>query len=122
MKINQPFLPARMNHPTELDLRAVHYIKSAIDSMFIITEITNNSPSIQRLYPTPITAMFCLYYGAMLLIAHGDNVLDDAQWLQKVESFQNLLKLCTNRWRIAGQYLQHVWIWVGLLTGGQRNI
>jgi len=46
-----------------------------------------------------------MYYASLLLISHGDGVLQDSEWLQKVESFKSTLERFTSRWKIAGRLL-----------------
>ncbi|KXX73342.1 Oleate activated transcription factor 3 [Madurella mycetomatis] len=46
---------------------------------------------------------FAMYNASLLLISHGDGVLQDVDWLRKVEHFKTLLKIFSKRWRIAGE-------------------
>jgi hypothetical protein len=48
---------------------------------------------------------FAMLYAALLLINHGNGVLGDIAWPQKVENLRNLLELHAQRWRIAGMFL-----------------
>jgi len=105
MKVNQPYLmPGRLAQgPSGVDSRPVETINSVINTVYNISQSLNSTLTFQQLGPVPPTGAFCMYYASMLLISHGDNTLNDGAWLQKVESFQQTLRMFSKRWRIAGE-------------------
>ena len=62
---------------------------------------------------------FAMCYAALLLIAHGDDVLHDADWFQKVANLRIALDKVSKRWKIAGElvFLREV---VGV--GGEHEL
>ena len=46
---------------------------------------------------------FAVSYASQLLIAHGDNVLQDANWFSKVTNLRTTLDKLSKRWMIAGE-------------------
>ncbi len=46
---------------------------------------------------------FAMSYASQLLIAHGDNVLQDANWFSKVTNLRTALDKLSKRWMIAGK-------------------
>ena len=46
------------------------------------------------------------YYGALLLISHGDGALGDMEWLFKVGDLKRMLEILSMRWKIAGERAQ----------------
>jgi hypothetical protein len=46
---------------------------------------------------------FAMYYASMLLITHGDGILQDTSWPRKVEDLKKSLEVFSKRWKIAGE-------------------
>jgi hypothetical protein len=46
---------------------------------------------------------FAMCYAAQLLIQHGDGVLNDPNWFQKVADLKVVLDKVAKRWKIAGE-------------------
>ncbi|KAK4042252.1 hypothetical protein C8A01DRAFT_33752 [Parachaetomium inaequale] len=64
---------------------------------------------------------FAMCYAALLLIAHGDDALHDADWFQKVANLRIALDKVSKRWKIAEQYCERVTIALdNRLTGYAR--
>lgn len=101
MKANQPYLLK----PQELSMRHVNLINSVINSLYQTSQTTNNSLTGPQLATVAPTGTFALYYASMLLMSHGDNVLNQPDWLHKIETFQQTLRIANRRWRIAGKSL-----------------
>jgi hypothetical protein len=47
---------------------------------------------------------FAMSYASLLLITHGDDVLHDAGWLDKVGNLRSALDMVSRRWKIAGEF------------------
>lgn len=101
MKANQPYLLK----PQELSMRHVNLINSVINSLYQTSQTTNTALTGPQLATAAPTGTFALYYASMLLMSHGDNVLNQPDWLHKIESFQQTLRIANRRWRIAGESL-----------------
>lgn len=107
MKANQPYLLSGMSNPQELNIRHVNIINSVIDSLYQTSQTVNSSlPTMPQPATVGPSAAFALYYASMLLMSHGDNVLNQLDWLHKIESFQHTLRIAARRWRIAGEYFR----------------
>jgi hypothetical protein len=106
MKANQPYLLSAMSKPEELDMKHVNIINSVINSLFQSSQNLNRTMTVPQLETVAPTATFALYYASMLLMSHGDNVLNQPDWLHKIESFQQTLRIHGRRWRIAGEYIR----------------
>lgn len=119
MKANQPYLLSGMSKPQELNMRHVNVINSVINSMYQTSQSVNNPLSAPQFATVAPTGAFALYYASMLLMSHGDNVLNQPDWLHKIESFQQTLRITNRRWRIAGEYLMELCLPQHRLT---RNI
>jgi hypothetical protein len=103
MKANQPYLLSGMSKPQELDHRPVNVINSVINSLYQTSQTVNSSLAVPQLATMAPAGTFALYYASMLLMSHGDNVLNQPDWLHKIESFQQTLRIQNRRWRIAGE-------------------
>ncbi|KAH8906007.1 hypothetical protein BR93DRAFT_723401 [Coniochaeta sp. PMI_546] len=108
MKANQPYLLSGMSKSQELNMRHVNVINSVINSMYQTSQSVNNPLSAPQLATVAPTGAFALYYASMLLMSHGDNVLNQPDWLHKIESFQQTLRITNRRWRIAARYLSSI--------------
>jgi uncharacterized membrane protein len=51
---------------------------------------------------------FAMYYASLLLISHGDNVLQDMNWAQKVDNLTYALDKVSKRWKIAERHCESV--------------
>ncbi len=107
MKINQPYLLAGRNALQSMgpiDPRPIETIKSVINSIVssaqTLTEQTGEHHINGNISPT---GAFSVYYAALLLISHGDDVLQEPAWLQKVETLRGALRVYASRWKLAGK-------------------
>lgn len=48
---------------------------------------------------------FAICYAAQLLISHGDGILRDSNWFQRVAELKTTLDKVSKRWKIAGELL-----------------
>jgi hypothetical protein len=103
MKANQPYLLSGMSNPQEANARHVNVINSVISSLYQTSRTVNSNITMPQLATSAPAEAFALYYATMLLMSHGDNVLNQPDWLQKIESFQQTLRIVNKRWRIAGE-------------------
>ncbi|KAK0618404.1 hypothetical protein B0T17DRAFT_509947 [Bombardia bombarda] len=105
MKLNQAGLLTGAGASSSLgptEMRPIETIRYIIDS---ICEIALN---VDRFGHGAPCGAFAAYYACLLLISHGDNVLQDTQWLFKVENLKKTLSALCRRWKIAEQYLESV--------------
>ncbi|KAK0734308.1 hypothetical protein B0T26DRAFT_64377 [Lasiosphaeria miniovina] len=103
MKLNQPGLLA--GFPTD-NAQPIETIRSVIKSVY--STALNNAASTSRLSNGGVSpcGAFALYYASLLLISHGEGVLEDAGWLQKVEVLKKSLEWFSARWKLADKYLE----------------
>lgn len=87
------------------DKRPVETIRSVISSIYSSTLNADQTEQGLRIGAVAACGAFSMYYASLLLISHGDGVLQDSEWLQKVESFKSTLERFTSRWKIAGRLL-----------------
>lgn len=116
MKINQPGLlagalsgtaPSGSGGATTSsgdpnDKRPVETIRSVISSIYSSALNTEQTDVQLRTGCLAPCGAFSIYYAALLLISHGPGVLQDAEWLQKVEGFKTTLERFAARWKVAG--------------------
>ncbi len=114
MKINQPGLlsgaasVAGAGHsgtttPDPHDVRPIETIRSVINSIY--SRALDMEQTEPRLVAGGMASggAFAMYYASLLLISHGSGVLQDREWLEKVEGFVRTLELFSRRWKIAGK-------------------
>ena len=90
------------------DKRPVETIRSVISSIY--SSVLNTKQTELGLPNDGMAASgaFAIYYASLLLISHGADVLQDGEWLQKVETFVSALARFSMRWKIAGESL-YIW-------------
>ncbi|KAK0631715.1 hypothetical protein B0T14DRAFT_559472 [Immersiella caudata] len=116
MKINQPgLLPGAMGGSASgsrrattpgsdtNDKRPVETIRSVISSIYSSAVNTEQTELGLRNGSVAASGAFAMYYASLLLISHGTGVLQDGEWLQKVETFKSALARFAMRWNIAGE-------------------
>ena len=103
MKANQPYLLSGMVKPQEVNTKHINTINSVINSLYQSSQAANSALTAPHPAAVAPAGTFALYYASMLLMSHGDNVLNQPAWLHKVESFQQTLRIANRRWRIAGE-------------------
>lgn len=103
MKANQPYLLSGMGKPQDGHMKHINVINSVINSLYQSSQAANNALTASQLATAAPAGTFALYYASMLLMSHGDNVLNQPDWLRKVESFQQALRIASRRWKIAGE-------------------
>jgi hypothetical protein len=130
MKINQPGLlsgamggsvsgSSRATTPGSdtNDKRPVETIRSVISSIYSSALNTEQTELGLRNGSVAASGAFAMYYASLLLISHGAGVLQDAEWLQKVEAFKSTLARFAMRWKIAGEFVSHPGSELRMLTG-----
>lgn len=65
---------------------------------------------------------FAICYAAQLLISHGDGILRDPSWFQRVAELKTTLDKVSKRWKIAGESFVLPRQRDGLLTCQRRTI
>ncbi|KAK3393696.1 hypothetical protein B0H63DRAFT_516866 [Podospora didyma] len=119
MKLNQPGLLAGLPISDPNDTRPVETIRSVIKYIYntsinVMSETRLNNGAIAP------SAAFSLYYAALLLISHGDGVLEDTEWHQKLESLKRCLEAYATRWKLAEKYLESINIALSNKLAGVR--
>ncbi|KAH8899263.1 hypothetical protein GQ53DRAFT_777020 [Thozetella sp. PMI_491] len=112
MKINQPYLLAgrnAMQSMGQIDPRPIETVRSVINSIYsgaqaLIENTGNNNPN-GSVAPS---GAFGLYYAALLLISHANDVLHDPEWQAKVEVLKSGLEVYSRRWTLAERYLESI--------------
>lgn len=107
MKLNQPGLfggigPMPTADPTHT--AAAKMIQLVIN--FIHGEANSLAGSEERLSAGALAPCwaFAMCYASLLLVSHGDGVLQDADWVLKVDNLRKALKKVSQRWKIAGKF------------------
>ncbi|KAK1755262.1 hypothetical protein QBC47DRAFT_212792 [Echria macrotheca] len=100
------------------DKRPVETIRSVISSIYNSSALNAEQTDLQLRngYMAPCGA-FAIYYASLLLISHGPGVLQDPEWLQKVEGFKTTLEKFATRWKIAERYADSIGIALGTRLG-----
>jgi hypothetical protein len=106
MKLNQPGLFSGIDPMSTSDPSHVQ----AVQRIRIFTDVIHGQAGKlveqqERLRKGSIApcAAFAMSYAALLLISHGDGVLQDDQWLMKVENLRSTLEQVSKRWKVAGE-------------------
>ncbi|KAK3341289.1 hypothetical protein B0T25DRAFT_336947 [Lasiosphaeria hispida] len=99
------------------DPRPVETIRSVISSIYSASLNTEQAePRLRNGGVAPCGA-FSMYYASLLLISHGGGVLQDGDWLRKVEGFKRTLEAFGRRWKIADRYVESINIALGNRLG-----
>ncbi|AEO70175.1 85e784a5-aa62-49f1-8cce-aec5911353d2 [Thermothielavioides terrestris] len=111
MKLNQPGLFSGIDPMSTSDPSHVQ----AVQRIRIFTDVIHGQAGKlveqqERLRKGSIApcAAFAMSYAALLLISHGDGVLQDDQWLMKVENLRSTLEQVSKRWKVAEWYCESV--------------
>lgn len=103
MKLNQPGLLAGASvlpHGGAVDVRPIATTRSVINSVcnesLTMAQAGLNEPGLAP------CGGFAAYYASLILISHGDGVLQDSEWLLKVESLKKAMESMSQRWTVAG--------------------
>ena len=85
------------------DTRSVETIRSVTESIF--TSALNIEQCGPNPYPSLLApcAPVAAYYAADILVSHGEDWLQDTDWLRKVECLKRYLMFLGQRWKIAGE-------------------
>lgn len=92
------------------DPRPVETIRSVINSIYGSALNPERNVMLQNGLVAPCCS-FSMYYASLLLISHGAGVLQDGEWLQKVEVFKTALEMTRTRWEIAGEFSARCRLW-----------
>jgi len=109
MKINQPGLLAGASMlpvPGPTDTRPIETIQHVIDSIYAAAMNLESAPHLSHGNNVAPCGPFAAYYAALLLISHGGGILQDPEWLHKVESLKKYLGFFSMRWKVAGRCCQ----------------
>ncbi len=108
MKINQPYLLVGRNalqSMGQVDPRPIETVKSVINSIHSGAQtLIENAGSHNINGNVAPSGAFSIYYASLLLISHGDDVLQDADWQSKVKGLMSGLEVYSRRWKLAGRY------------------
>ena len=114
MKLNQPRLFGGLD-PTSLPdpyhTEAIQRVRNVVNvihgkaSKLAESEVQLSSGGVGPCWA------FAVSYASQLLIAHGDNVLQDANWFPKVSNLRTSLDKISKRWMIAGEYFAELNGW-----------
>ena len=86
-----------------VDTRSVDTIRSVIESIYTSAQnIEQCGPNYCASLVAPC-APVAAYYVANMLISHGENWLQDNDWLHKVECLKRYMIVLGQRWKIAGE-------------------
>lgn len=86
------------------DKRPVDTIRSVINTIYNSALNTEQTEHQLRTGASAPCSAFSMYYASLLLISHGAGVLQDGEWLRKVEVFKSTLERFGTRWKIAGWF------------------
>ncbi|KAK4218260.1 hypothetical protein QBC37DRAFT_369207 [Rhypophila decipiens] len=109
MKLSQPGLlvgASALSQGSPSDVGPIETIRYVIDSI-CSGAVTSEQGGLIDAGFTPCDA-FAAYFASLILISHGDGVLQDPEWLLKVEGLKTFLESVCHRWRTADTYLESV--------------
>jgi len=89
--------------------RPVETIRSVISSIYSSALNVEQTELGLRGGTVAASGAFSMYYASLLLLSHGAGVLQDGEWLQKVETFKSTLGRFAMRWKIAGEF-SFIWL------------
>lgn len=106
MKLNQPGLLAGASvlphvHGGTVDVRPIATIRSVVD--FVCSESLTMEQAGLNEPGLAACGGFAAYYASLILISHGDGVLQDSEWLLKVESLKKAIESVGRRWTVGGE-------------------
>ncbi|KAK3987018.1 hypothetical protein QBC44DRAFT_310723 [Cladorrhinum sp. PSN332] len=107
MKLNAPGLTG-MAPSVPGSTSSAEKVRFAIEYIHSVANNLDQYRTLLRLGKVAPSWAFAMMYAALLLINHGNDVLGDMAWLQKVENLRKLLEIQAGRWRIARNYVEQI--------------